>query len=292
MVSIRGRVLRSFAICCLDAYCTLAVARAEAGEGGRIKGEIAASRLELAGAVAATNLSLNAGLARLDLRQGVLVPASPIGGKVVEMVFLGSGRVSVAPPDEIEAGQLELFTGGPKLDEEIDQAILVVGLDAASAALMRRARVHPTAEQEQQAARLYERWKTSPERRQLHVEGGILINAAGDRSYQGFFAGWFHGKVQGDFLYLVDPGDREQVTLGQFVHLEAGEKEKRKLLRAIHREQRRGRLIGVELDDLGQWNNWLSARCATRTASLLSAANPSSPGNTRSTSGSRTRRRA
>jgi hypothetical protein len=251
------RLIGSFTICFLN-FC-LPIAAAEAAAPAALKSEIAESRLEPAGAVAAASISLNAGLARLELRQGVLLPASRIGGKVVEMVFLGSGRISVTPPDEIEAGQLELFTGGRKLDEEFDQAVLVVGLDAAAAALLRRTHVAPSPEQAQEGAKVYARWKGSPERRQLHVEGGILINAAGDPSYQGFFAGWFHGKTQGDFLYLVEPGEREQVTLGQFVHLDASEKEKRKLLRQIHREQRRGRLIGVEVENLGQWNNWLSA---------------------------------
>ena len=77
--------------------------------------------------------------------------------------------------------------------------------------------------------------------------------------YQGFFAAWLRGGEQGDFLYVVDPEAQEQVTLGRFVPIEATEKEKRKILRQISREQRKGRLIGIELDDLGQWDTWLSA---------------------------------
>ncbi|HWN41838.1 MAG TPA: M1 family aminopeptidase, partial [Thermoanaerobaculia bacterium] len=57
----------------------------------------------------------------------------------------------------------------------------------------------------------------------------------------------------------VDPQAQEQVSLGRFVAIEATEKEKRKILRQISREQRKGRLIGVELEDLGQWDTWLSA---------------------------------
>ncbi|HXM71361.1 MAG TPA: hypothetical protein VN970_09520, partial [Thermoanaerobaculia bacterium] len=62
----------------------------------------------------------------------------------------------------------------------------------------------------------------------------------------------------GDLLYQVDPESREQVTLGHFVPLDATEKEKRKLVRELARQQHKGRLIGVELEDLGQWDTWVS----------------------------------
>src|SRR5206468_3775503 len=61
--------------------------------------EIASSHLEPARAVAVRNLNLNAGLARFDLEDGVLLPASRVGGRSIEMVFLGTGRISVEPPD-------------------------------------------------------------------------------------------------------------------------------------------------------------------------------------------------
>jgi hypothetical protein len=224
-----------------------------------LKGEIAASRLEPARAVAVKNVSLNAGLARFELQDGVLVPASAVGGKSIEMVFLGSGRITVEPPDDVEAGQLELFTGARKLDEEFREAVLVVGLDAAAGALLKRPPAALTSELAKRGAEVYAKWKGSHERKELHVDGGLLINASGDPLYQGFFAGWFRGRTLGDFLYLIEPDAREQVTLGHFVPLDASEKEKRKLLRTIHREQRHGRLIGVELEDLGQWDTWLSA---------------------------------
>ena len=51
------------------------------------------------------NVRLAAGLAQLQL-DGTLFPTSTVGGKAVEMVFLGKGRVTLEPPDDIEAGQL------------------------------------------------------------------------------------------------------------------------------------------------------------------------------------------
>lgn len=73
-----------------------------------------ASQLEPGRAVNLKKLKLNAGLATLRLDDGVLVP--------IEMVFLGSGRIEFEPRDAVEAGQLELFTGGARLDQESQEA--------------------------------------------------------------------------------------------------------------------------------------------------------------------------
>jgi hypothetical protein len=231
-----------------------------------LQSEIAAVQLAPAGAVTLKNLKLNAGLGLLHLADGVLVPASPVGGKTIEMVFVGKGRISLDPPDEVEAGQLELFTGGRRLDEEFQDAVLVVGLDAAVDAMMRRPKVGELApDVARRAAELYTRWRTGPVRKLLDVDGAVLSDALADPRSQGYFVAWFQGQGPGqgeeqkDFLYVVEPGSEEQVTLGRFEPLDATEKEKRKLRRFLHREQEHGHLIGVELEDMGQWDTWLSA---------------------------------
>jgi aminopeptidase N len=225
-----------------------------------LSGAGASSALDASRAVSVKNVNLNAGLAKLRLDEGVVLPASPVGGKTEELVFLGKGRITLDPPDDIEAAQLDLFTGEPRLDEEVSEIVLVVGLDAAVEALLRRppvASLDPA--QLRRGEEIFEKWRGSTERKAMNVDGAILMDTAGDPLYQKYFAGWFHGKELGDFLYLVDPEAAEQVTLGHFVPLEATEREKRKILKEISRQQRRGRLIGVELDDLGQWDTWLSA---------------------------------
>lgn len=116
-------------------------ARAELPDPEALAREIAAARLEPAAAVSLKGLKLSAGLATVSLVDGVLVPASAVGGRPIEMVFLGKGRIVLDPPDEVEAGQLELFTGGQRLDEEFEAAVLVIGLDAASEAIERRPKV-------------------------------------------------------------------------------------------------------------------------------------------------------
>jgi hypothetical protein len=230
-----------------------------AAEPQAIQAALTDIHLEPGRAVATTRVSLDVGLGRLVLGPGVLVPTSEIAGRVIEMVFLGTGTFTVAAPNDIEGHQLEMFTGGREVNEEFDRAVLVVGKAEAAAALLHRPPAVLTAEKDRQARDLYSHWKASHERRQLRIEGAILTNIL-DTTYQGFFAGWFHGKRLGDLLYLVDPHEAEPVALGQFVHLDADEEEKRKVVRSLQREQRRGRLIGLELEDLGQWNSWLSAK--------------------------------
>src|SRR6185295_16192570 len=148
--------------------------------------------------------------------------------------------------------------------------VLVLGLDAAADAMLRKPKAAPLdAALARRAGEVYARWKGSPERKLLNVDAAELRDTVGDASYQGFFAAWFHGEELGDFLYLVEPDAQEQVTLGHFVPLEATEKEKRKILRQLNRERRRGRLIGVELEDLGQWDTWLSASLRGRDGAVI-----------------------
>jgi len=223
-----------------------------------LRQEIAALRLDPARAVTLKGVKLAAGLAQLEL-DGTLFPTSPVGGKVVETVFLGQGRITLEPPDAIEAGQLELFTGESRLDADFGEAVLVVGLDAAVDALLAKTPAQPDAVTVARAQVLHDEWRQRREREVLGVERSLLADALRDPSAEGYFAALFRGAEVGDFVYLVEPASREQVTLGRFTPLDASEKEKRRILKEISREQRKGRLIGLELDDLGTWDTWLSA---------------------------------
>lgn len=224
-----------------------------------LRKDIEGLTLDTGKAVALKNVKLAAGLGMLQLSDGILFPATPVGGKVVEMVFVGKGRITLEAPDAIEAGQLELFTGASRLDSEFGEAALVIGLDAAVDAMLRKPAAQPDAATVEKAKALYQEWRKRRERETLGVERSLLLDGLRDPSAEGYFAAWFRGAEQGDFLYTVEPASREQVTLGRFVPLDATEKEKRRILREISREQRKGRLIGLELDDLGQWDTWLSA---------------------------------
>ncbi len=253
----------SFLLAVVAPSALLAQAPSAALDPKALLAEIDAVVLQPGKAVVLNRVKLVAGLSTLTL-EGKLIPVAPVGGQVRELVFFGKGRIELSAPDEIEAGQLELFTGSPAIDERFDQAVLVFGLDRAVEALLK----HPAASLDEaetkRAKETYESWKKGPERELLDVRGGIWSDALGDAPYQSLFVGRFHGLERGEFLYLVDPQSAEQVTLGQFVPIDATEKEKRKLTRQLAREQRRGRLIGVELEDLGQWDTWLSSSLRTK----------------------------
>ncbi len=254
-------VSSSLRACLLFTVLVVAAGAPAAADPAALLKEIQAARLEPERAVRADGLSLNlgTGTASFKIRRGVIFPATPVGGRAVEMVFLGEAALVLDPEDPIEAGQLELFTGAPELTEEITGAVIVVTLDAAADALAGRATAGAAPAEQERARRLFKRWKDRPERRLLGIETAILRDALGDPIYQGFFAGWFRGETLGEFLYLFEPDAQEQVSLGQFKTIEASDREKRKLTRQLHRQQRKGRLIGLDLEDLGQWDTWLSA---------------------------------
>ncbi len=222
--------------------------------------EIRTARLEPDRAVEVGPLKINTGLAVLEVERGWLFPSTAVGGAVAEVVFEGKARLHLEPPNDVEAGQLELFAGAASVDVPVTEAALVVASDAASQAFFRRppaTGISPEIRAKAEAR--FTAWRGSAERRLLAVEEALLADALGDPLYQTYFAGWFASEELGELLYLVDPPSPEAVTLGHFSPLEATEKERRKLERAINRTQRKGRLIGLTVDDLGQWDTWLSA---------------------------------
>lgn len=206
------------------------------------------------------DVELRTGPGRLRIRDGLLFPAGPVAGRPVEFVLIGEATLAIEPPDAIEAAQLEMFTGRPHLEEPVRRAVLVVCADAEVDRLMSREPVDADPGLRREAEALFERWRRSPERRHLDVAGAIFTDALEKRFGGPYFAGWFDSERLGEFLLVVDPDADEQVTLGQFVPLRGGVKAQRKRERYIHRQQRKGRLIGLEVDDLGKWNTWTSLR--------------------------------
>ncbi len=203
-------------------------------------------------------LRLTTGFATLELDRGVLFPVRTEDGRAIEMVFIGRGQVRLEAPDEIEADQLELFTGSPRLEETFTEAVFVIARDSAAEALLQRPVAEPTdIETLRRAEERYAQWKDSPERRTLAVETGILLDALNDPLYEEYFAGWFLGESLGPFLFQVDPAAEEQIRLGQFVRFEVSPERQQNLSRFLHQQQKRGRLMGLELETLGRWDSWV-----------------------------------
>ena len=220
---------------------------------------VGASTLEPDLAVEVKNLAFDTGMARLKIEQGLLFPASTVGERSVEMVFQGRARLTLEAPDEVEAGQMELFTGRRNLDEIITEAALVITVDAAVDALLGRPLARGVTDaQRTRAGQIFDNWRQRSERRVLRVDNAIFRDALADPMIEGYFAGWFRGEELGEFLYVVEPNAPEQVKLGRFTKIETTKKEERQINRELHRAQRKGRLIGFSADDLGTWDTWLS----------------------------------
>jgi hypothetical protein len=221
-------------------------------------GEILDSALDTSGAVAVQPVALAAGTARIRLIEGRLFPTTPVAGRPHELVFVGTGRFEVEPPDEIERGQLELFTGRGALEVEIREAVLALGQDAALDRLLSGPPAEPDPAAAARAEELYSEWKASGGRRHMGVEIAQARSAASDPLFQSFFAGWFFCEELEDFYYVFAPDAWEQVTLGRFVPLELSKLQTGRIARELHREQRQGRLIGLEVGHLGTWDTWMS----------------------------------
>ena len=208
----------------------------------------------------ANGLRLNLGIATLNCSTGVLYLAPTPGGG--EVVFMGDARLEFDPPDPIEADQLRLFTGSPRLRAPVTAAVLTLNHDGAFRSLSARAPASTT-DTQAQADELYASWRDGPIRRRLGVDGALLADALGDPFQQGYFAGRFDSPTLGRFLLRIDPNEAEQVLLGQFVPLAAEGRDERRITRHLHRQQRQGRLLGLEREDLGFWDTWVSTAFKT-----------------------------
>ncbi len=257
---IRSRPARALASAAITLAGLCGTVRTAADPAAEIIRQLDTGLLQPGPARAVHDLELRAGPGTLHVRDGLLFAASEVGGRVVEFVLIADATLRIDPPDQIEAAQLELFTGRPFLDEPVREVVLAVCADEAVDRLLAQAPAVVDEPARRRAERLFDAWRSSPERRHLQVGAGIFRDALGDPSYEGFFAARFGSDRLGDFLLVVDPDAIEPVVLGQFVPLRGGDREQRRRERYIHRQQRRGRLIGLELDDLGKWNTWMSTR--------------------------------
>ncbi|MEE8524352.1 MAG: M1 family aminopeptidase [Thermoanaerobaculia bacterium] len=221
--------------------------------------EIRSAELDTSRPRDAADLRLQTGFATVDLRHGILIPVRTASGEVVEWVFAGYGELILDPPDDIEAGQLELFTGEASLRESFTEAVFVVARDAAAAALAARPAAVPEPVLAARAEAFWEAWQTSPERRTLGVEIGVLLDALEVPIYEEFFAGWFSGGRLGRFFLQMDPAEVEQINLGQFVRFDPTAAQHRRISGFLHRQQQQGRLVGLEVEDLGRWDTWVSS---------------------------------
>ncbi len=227
---------------------------------GEMLSQIRSSGMEESRVVAVRNLKLEMGPAIFEMERGVLVPAEISDGRILELVFIGHARLSMEAPDAIEAGQLALFTGERSLDAPIDEAVLVLANpETVETLLDRPAPVRLQPELLERARGLYADWLKTTERRTSGVESAMFKSLVGDEAFDDYFALWCRSFERGDFIYMLDPEDSEPITLAKFLPVEVSGWERRRLARQIRIQQRKGRWLGVRLEDLGAWDVWVSS---------------------------------
>jgi len=215
--------------------------------------------LDLDRAVALRNVDIEMGPGVFEVQRGFLFPVTIGEAITVELVFIGQARFTLDPPDAIEAGQLELFTGERSLEAPVEEAVLVLSKQEAIAELLARPPIRDLRpDQIERAEELHRIWLEDPERRASGVESSIFKFLIGDESFQEYFALWCRSFEMGEFVFQFDPEDQEQITLASFRPIDITNWERARLRHHIRVQQRKGRWLGVRVQDLGFWDIWLS----------------------------------
>jgi hypothetical protein len=221
--------------------------------------EIRAARLDPQAAVAVHDLEIDLGEATFRVDRGALIPTTPVGGTPAELVFQGEARFVLDPPDPLEAEQLRLFTGTDLLDVSVHAAVLVLPQDDVVGILLEREPAHDLDAGALTAAEdLYRKWRNGAPRRRFGVDSALLRDTVGDAGGSRFFAAWCVSERVGEFHYLFDPDEYEQVAVGQFVPLSLGDADQNRVERLIRRGKREGRYSQLRLQDLGDWDTWFA----------------------------------
>ncbi len=235
--------------------------------------DIRSTRPDVEAMVSLRQVEIALGSTRFEIERGVLVPAKARSGKILEWIFVGQARVRLEPPDDIEAGQLELFTGERSLEAPVEEAVLVLANPAPLEALLARPAPHELRpELARRVLGLYDQWLRGAERRRSGVEANIFNALAGDRVFADYFAVWCRSFELGDFVLQLDPEDVEPITLASFRPAEVQGWQRARLRHQIRVQQRKDRWLNLRLEDLGSWDVWLSTAWAP-------PAGPALPGN-------------
>jgi hypothetical protein len=238
--------------------CAVATGTSEAADPARVLGELRAARLDPARAVRLRDTTIDLGAATLVIEDATVVPAVAGNGRPVELELSGTLRFRVDPPDDVEASQLELFTGRRSLDVPVGEVVVAIADPATVGRMLRAPKATLDAEQALRANAVYERWREGAERRRAGVEMSLVRAIVGDTALSAYVAVWCHSDELGAFFFESDPEDPETVTLASFVPLDVRGWDRQRLARHIRFQQRKGRFLEIRLEDLGAWDIWLS----------------------------------
>jgi peptidase M1-like protein len=197
--------------------------------------------------------------AHLDISDGVLFPVVTGSAATREFVFLGSARFVLETADPVERHQLDLFTGGERLDEPVDEVVLAIADDEIAARLAGHAAAGGVpADLTKRAASLLSAWRASPDWRAGELESALFAASAGDAAARHFAFAWCHSPRLGRFYFEFDPWQSESVRIVQFVPPRLGDNDSDVIAKQIRAERWSGRLRTMTVADLGNRDTWFS----------------------------------
>ena len=165
--------------------------------------------------VAAAGFEL--GFARIELEEGWLIPFEAPSGRLVELLFLGRGRLVAEPPNKVEAAQLELFTGGRRLDAGFTAVIFAAPEPRLRELLSGTAAGGLEADQVELAQSIYQGRGELAELEVLDVESQLLLAALGEQQAADYFAAIFETEKNGVVSLGHNLEAEDPLGLGQWV---------------------------------------------------------------------------
>lgn len=254
-------VRSSLLLTCLVLAPTLVVHAADF-DPAAIQRALDAATLDMSKAQQVTQASRTLGPAKLLFDDGVIVPTTPVGGLVLEAVFVGKGRLVYEPPDAIERGQLELFSKKTKLDEPFEIAVLagpglqIAGLGSGTAATL-------DADKQSKVAAKWKEWKDGVVRKPVRVVPKLVHSLSGEtrRSATAYFQ--VSSTPLGNLLLVLDPEESESFGLWKYRPITYSEWDKMQITYATRKHRKEGWLRVMDLNHAAEWTLWSAAPAAT-----------------------------
>lgn len=163
------------------------------------------------------NFTLTRDCLEITFKSGSLYLAEPIEGEVTGAVFIGTGRIKVSLPDDIEREQLEKYTDKRTLDEPFTNAFFRFDDDTATLFTVDSG---AGAGDAKTARDLFENRGKALRNLKNNVEFDFLTHRISGRHYGGTFFGEFDTKEHGWVSFNLAPDSEEEIFV--FNHTKAG----------------------------------------------------------------------
>lgn len=159
------------------------------------------------------DLTLRRDAIEFRLQDGYLYLLTPVAGRTIGAGFRGHATVSLAPPLEIERGQLQRVLGDSVLDARITAAVFIF-TDSTAAELEAKLTFGPATSppDHELANRVGDAVDRLTERRDRWVQPTLMFGLLNGEA-NGFFYSYVKREQGEDLMFEVDPDQREEVRV-------------------------------------------------------------------------------